>query len=357
MRDVSTHIHEDSYEQEDATVFDGTAEPALDKPQPANLPVLRQLAVAIGLLAFVFLTSYTGTLIALMNNNDTETESDIIVSAKLMESTEHTVGQNPFDAAVIHGKSGFVWDVRNQKILFNKNADEVLPLASITKLMTALVAYELLEDENTVDITIDALKADGDSGFTEGEVFSLKNLTDLVLIASSNDGALALAQAAGKSIDGAIDPNKLFVHAMNVRADELGLSDTHFKNATGLDISPDEPGAVSSARDVAHLVEYIMTHYPNIINFTTKEAKRVYAETGEHFDIENTNKLVDEIDGIIASKTGYTDLAGGNLVIAFDAALNRPLIVVVLGSTYEGRFTDVRSLSDASRAYVTHNAE
>lgn len=350
-------VHEEDMDTEPQGLFLGPhLEPILANPEPAHLPVLRQLGIALGLLLFVFLTSYAGTLLALLSTTE-ETNDDILVSAKLVESTPEAVEENPFNAVTLTGKAGFVWDVREQNILFNKNADMVLPLASITKLMTALVAYELLEDESTVDITIEALKADGDSGLRDGEEFSLKNLSDMVLIASSNDGAMALAQAAGSSIEGAIDPNELFVHAMNIRAEELGLTDTSFKNPTGLDLSATEPGAVSSARDVAHLLEYIISHYPSITNFTKLDEKRVYAETGEHFDIENTNDIVRDIDNLIASKTGYTDLAGGNLVVAFDSALNRPIIVVVLGSTYNGRFTDVQTLSTAARTHIARTAE
>lgn len=341
---------------QDSLVLTHNTEPIMTTPEPAHLPVLRQLGVALGLLIFVFLTSYTGTVIALLTKPTNE-ESDIIVSAKLVESSETPHTENPFDSVGIEGEAGFVWDVREQTILFNKNADVSLPLASITKLMTALVAYELLEDGSTIDVTINAIKADGDSGMRDGEVFSLKNITDMVLIASSNDGAMALAEAAGNSIEGAIDPNELFVHAMNIRAEELGLLETHFYNPTGLDISQTEPGAVSSARDVAHLLEYIITNYPSVVNFTTLESARVYAETGEHFDIENTNSIISEIDGLIASKTGYTDLAGGNLVIAFDAGLARPIIVVVLGSTYNGRFSDVLTLANAARAFITTGSE
>jgi D-alanyl-D-alanine carboxypeptidase len=330
-------------------------EPILKNTEPAHLPVLRQLGIALGLLLFVFLTSYAGTLFALFSS-ESSVADDTQVSAKIVEDTPEIATINPFDSVNLIGKAGFVWDVREQKILFNKNADMVLPLASITKLMTALVAYELLEDESTIDITLEAIKADGDSGLTDGEIFSLKNLSDLVLIASSNDGAMALAEAAGDTIEGAVNPDELFVHAMNIRADELGLTETSFKNPTGLDVSPTEPGAVSSARDIAHLLEYIITNYPSITNFTKLDQKRVYAETGEYFDIENTNSIVNDVGNLIASKTGYTDLAGGNLVIAFDAAFNRPIVVVVLGSSYNGRFSDIKALTAASVNFIGANA-
>jgi D-alanyl-D-alanine carboxypeptidase len=252
----------------------------------------------------------------------------------------------------IQARSAFVWDVRDQKVLFNKNADEVLPLASITKLMTALIAYELLGDDTRINVTIDAVRTSGDSGLTDGEIFSLKEITDIMLVASSNDGAAALGIAAGNSIEGSIDPDTLFVHAMNIRAEELGLTHTNFKNATGLDISATEAGAQSTARDVALLMEYIIVHYPQVTRLTTIDATRIYNEAGEYHEVENTNEVVKDIEGLIASKTGYTELAGGNLVVAFDAGLNRPIVAVVLGSTQSERFTDILALTESARAYI-----
>jgi D-alanyl-D-alanine carboxypeptidase len=75
---------------------------------------------------------------------------------------------------------------------------------------------------------------------------------------------------------------------------------------------------------MAFLMEYIVKNEPDILTFTREDAARVYSQTGGFHDAENTNDYIDEIPGLIGSKTGYTDLAGGNLVVAFDAGLNRP---------------------------------
>lgn len=321
----------------------------------AHIPVLRQLTVAIGLLVVVFSTTYIGTIVALIEQK--ETPKDILVSARLSERTTDTSYDNPFDTVKVAATSAFVWDVQAGRPLFNKNADEILPLASVTKLMTALVAYELLDDDAKVNISIDAIKADGDSGLSEGETFSLKNLTDLVLVASSNDGAEALGAAAGKTLDAEGKPQDVFVHAMNIRAEQLGLTNTKFNNASGLDISNEKAGAYSTARDVALLMEYIVTHYPEVTALTKVSNTYVYNESGEYHEVENTNETVGKIDGLLASKTGYTELAGGNLVIAFNAGLNRPVIVSVLGSTYTERFSDVLLLTERARQYIASQPE
>lgn len=352
---MSTEEHETYTESVEHTTVDSEhLEPILENPTPAHIPVLRQLGIAMFLLAFVFSTSYAGTLFALMAPQ--EETAEVAVSAKLADSTTATSYVNPFDDVKVTARSAFVWDVQAQRALFTKNADEPLPLASIAKLMTALVAYELLDDESLVNISIDAIRIDGDSGLKSGENFSLKDLTDMVLVASSNDGAAALGEAAGRTV-GSSDPDAVFVHAMNLRASELGLTNTRFKNATGLDISATEAGAYSSARDVAFLLEYIISKYPNVTSLTTEKSTRVFNGAGEYHEVENTNAIVSQIDGLLASKTGYTELAGGNLTIAFEAGLNRPIIVVVLGSTFNDRFSDVLTLSKRAREYVATDSE
>jgi D-alanyl-D-alanine carboxypeptidase len=100
-------------------------------------------------------------------------------------------------------------------------------------------------------------------------------------------------------------------------------------------------------------MEYIVTHYPDVTALTKVENTYVYNEAGEYHEVENTNEIVNKIDGLIASKTGYTELAGGNLIVAFNVGLNHPIIVAVLGSTFDDRFTDVLTLTKLARSYVT----
>lgn len=315
-----------------------------------NLPVVGQLLVALSILGIVFASTYTGTLAALMKK--TEPPADIRVEATITESALAPGLTSYFDDMSLTARAAFVWDVKNERVLFNKNADEALPLASVTKLMTALVAYELLDDNSEVDISVEAIREDGDSGFHDGEIFSVRDLTDLMLIESSNDGARALSSAAGSALVESNDPNQVFIEAMNIKAGEIGLSSTHFKNVTGLDISKTEPGAVGTARDMAFLMEYIITHYPDVVALTSSERTTIDNADGEYHIVKNTNEAVNDIKGLIASKTGYTELAGGNLVIAFNAGFNRPIIVSVLSSTQNGRFEDAKLLSERARAYV-----
>lgn len=251
----------------------------------------------------------------------------------------------------VTGDAAYVWDVENQQALYTKNASESLPLASLTKLMTALVAHEILEPDAKVSIGSEAARQESSSGLAVGATFERQTLSDLILMASSNDGAYALAAAAGELLSEERGP-EAFVAAMNVRAAEIGLTNTRFLNPTGLDISKTEAGAYGSARDVAFLMEHILENEPDILALTTDSTARLWSEDGEYVDAENTNFYIDEIPGLLGSKTGYTDLAGGNLTVAYDAGLNHPIVVVVLGSTQFDRFTDVMELVDATNKLI-----
>jgi len=103
---------------------------------------------------------------------------------------------------------------------------------------------------------------------------------------------------------------------------------------------------------MSKLMSYIWKNEPEAISQTNKHELEFVSEDGFLHVAENTNEDVNNISGLIGSKTGYTDLAGGNLAIIYDAGLNHPIVVVVLGSTLGGRFEDVESLVEATYLYV-----
>ncbi len=270
--------------------------------------------------------------------------------APLKSRTENNLPQKLSEVEV-RGKSAYVWDVKAKQALYSKNEDKALPLASITKLMTSLLAYELVAADADVKLSSSAVSQEGGGGLATGEDFSMGQLNKLALISSSNDAAYALGANAGALL-GDQDPSRQFVAGMNLKAQELKLDTLEFKNTTGLDLSPSEPGAVGSAKDVSYLMEYILQNYPELIESTTLGGARIYNSQGEYHDIENTNEVIYAIPNLLGSKTGYTDLAGGNLTVAFDAGMDRPIIVTVLGSTREERFSDVLRLVNAVRADI-----
>jgi len=322
-------------------------EPQQETLPPNTLPAMPQLAIALGGLAVVFGFSYLPT-------SSAENTANTVETVPIVEQVPHTPTETAsFEDVDITAHAAYVWDVREQRALYNKNAGRQLPLASLTKLMTALVASEHLGSDDSVEITAAAILQEGDSNLSMGERFDAHALRDFILITSSNDGAYALAAAAGASLIGA-NPEEAFIEAMNEKAAELELTQSHFSNPTGLDFDETTSGSYGSARDMAFLMEYLVLEHPEILAQTREASHALYDHAGARFEAHNTNEVVTEIPGLIGSKTGYTDLAGGNLVIAFDAGLNRPIIISVLGSTREGRFTDVMTLVERTQQLVSN---
>jgi D-alanyl-D-alanine carboxypeptidase len=265
------------------------------------------------------------------------------------EEEKHDTNQKekPFSAVVVSARAAFVYDMRDGVVLYEKNADTPLPLASLTKLMTALVALEKLPPDALVEIPPSALMEEGDSGLFAEEQWRVRDLVSFTLMTSSNDGALALALSA---FPNASSSDSAFVASMNTRSKALGFSDMSFQNPTGLDAEVGD-GGVASAREVALLLQKTWQAMPLAGLDTSRAYKRYVSETGIVHDAMNTDPLVSSVAGVLFSKTGYTFRAGGNLALLFNAGLDRPIAVVVLGSSREGRFNDVSALVSATYAH------
>ncbi len=260
---------------------------------------------------------------------------------------------NPFLNIALQAKAAYVYDTRSGKVLFALNENNVLPLASLTKLMTAVIASELLPAGTVVTIGKMDIEEEGDSGLFMNERWKLSDIVGFTLMTSSNDGASALATAAGSLGQNAYgmptnESKQKFIDAMNKKAEEFGLRGTHFFNESGLDVNKEISGGYGTARDVALLMTHVVKIAHKNIEPTTLARATITSLDNIHHQATNTNEEINAIPGIIASKTGYTDLAGGNLAIAFDAGLSHPVVVVVLGSTREGRFKDAEALTWAA---------
>lgn len=274
--------------------------------------------------------------------------------AREVEPLPVEVVEKPFPEVSISAHSAYVYDVRNKSVLYAKNENDSLPLASVTKLMSALVAAKHGEPFDTVVVSEEALKSMGDSGLGLNERWSLKSIVDFALLTSSNDGMSAVALTLGSRPLGATSTEALesFALMMNKEAVVLGLERSYFRNATGLDESLSEAGAYGSAKDVTKILEHLLLYYPETLE-ATKESNLVFrSNDGRNHLARNTNKVTGSIPGLLASKTGYTALAGGNLVVIFDPDMGRPIIVTVLGSTLEGRFVDMEKLVEAVMTYI-----
>lgn len=242
----------------------------------------------------------------------------------------------------IEAKSFYVYDITNKKSLFSKDEHLKLPLASITKLMSGFVVLDIMPETSIVTINREDILAEGDSGLLLGEKWKLKDLLDYTLITSSNDGMHAISSYfdAYQEVN-----NKNTVELMNERASAFGLVDTFFINETGLDIDSNTSGAYSSSYDVALLLENILSNNPGLISNTNRQNEDFISLNKIKHTATNTNVSVNQIPSLIASKTGFTNLAGGNLAVVFDAGFMHPVVIVVLGSSIDGRFSDVTKLS------------
>jgi D-alanyl-D-alanine carboxypeptidase len=183
---------------------------------------------------------------------------------------------------------------------------------------------------------------------------------DFTLIASSNQGADILSAAAESPLHSKYPESPMpgaTVWRMNDIVHKLGLTSMYFLNDSGLDISATHSGAYGSARDVGTLLAYAASTSPGIFAATTQDDMRFKNSTGQTASAYNTDTALAAIPGIIMGKTGYTDLAGGNLAIVFDVGVGRPVVAVVLGSTEKGRFSDMKQLVAASTVAVTQEQE
>ena len=311
-----------------------------------HFPIVSQLLVLAVILGGAF-----GSLWYFQTKSAQSVEE--VLEQPYRQVTEDTLDTTPnkLTDLTLRADAAYVWDVAGQRALYKKNEGDTLPLASITKLMTALLAHELITDQTRVDVPLAAIQQSGNSGLVAGEELTVEELSQLALISSSNDAAYALGANVGALL-GERDPAQQFIEGMNIRANELQLPTLSFKNTTGLDLSVVEAGAMGSARDVSFLMEYILVNYPQILAPTTQSATRVYNTAGAYHDVDNTNAIATQIPNLLGSKTGYTDLAGGNLTVAFDLGLNRPIIITVLGSTRDARFSDVLELVAAVQESV-----
>lgn len=238
--------------------------------------------------------------------------------------------------------AAFVVSLNSDTVLYEKNPDKQLPLASITKLMTAQVAENDTSDTVTVQKMPDPTY--GDSKLAQGDTWQKDNLIAYTLVTSSNDGAHSLSTGTQNQ--------PAFIDRMNTLASAIGLTNTRFYNETGLD---DElqavPGSRGTAKDISTLLSYLVKNDLSLYEKTKYETAYVESPYGTAI-AKNTNEVADQIVGLLVSKTGYTDLAGGNLAIVADMGLNEPTAFVVLHSSKESRFEDVLNLQEEYFAQV-----
>lgn len=256
------------------------------------------------------------------------------------------------NAAKIKGGSVIVQNLTTGKVLFERNADEARPLASLSKLMTAITVKKIQENWKILPTRIQLLSKLGlsevDRAVRGGGYMKINDLVSYMLLSSSNNAADSLTHE--------LIPFSSFMAYMNHTAQALGLENSHFVNGSGLTeessakksnaLSILERNSISSAKDVLKILNEIVKSYPELASITRVSGAHVTSTSGKKIPITNTNKLLDSVSNIYLGKTGFTEDAGGNLAIVIEKN-GYYYGIVVMGSTIDGRFEDVSYLASA----------
>lgn len=241
----------------------------------------------------------------------------------------------------ISSKSAILMDVSTGQILYEKNAHDKLPPASVTKVMTMLLICEALDSgkiklDDKVQISENAASMGGSQIFLEpGETQDVNTLLKGIAVASANDGCVAMAEHIAGSVEG-------FVDMMNKKAQELGMKDTHFANTNGLPVE----NHYTSAHDIALMSRELLKHDVIHKYLTTWMDKIVVGKKQSTIGLANTNKLIKHYNGATGVKTGFTQQAKYCLSAAAKRGETH-LVAATLGAeTSPIRFKDATALLD-----------
>lgn len=231
------------------------------------------------------------------------------------------VGSTAIPTAPVAATSGLAIDDNTGEILAAKNADWSLPMASITKLMTAWVALDRAKPQDPITVSsVAASTPPTHMPLGAGEVLSVQDLLSMLLLTSANDAAQALADGLGG------EPS--FVNGMNEKAAKFGLANTHFANPTGFDAE----GHYSSANDLAILAHHLFNEHPELLPLL-QQSKVIINGSEKHkaYDVANFHQLVGVYPGFLGGKPGYTGNAG-NCLLSLAERDGKRVIAVVLNS-------------------------
>lgn len=240
----------------------------------------------------------------------------------------------------------FVARVKTGEVLFEKNADSTFATASLAKLMTALLLFEDIHPLGLVPISQEAkavLQTDEkQSRITGGTALKEEDLLKLVVAESDNDAAYAAAELVAtrrepKLLDATFSERiRAFVSEMNEKKESLGMDKSSFANPAGIDMA----GNYATPRDLGRLAVAITRGATQIWGVSRTIEGDIYLATGETYHFVNTNELLREFPSLWGSKTGFTDDAGGALILMYELASGDPIVTVIMKS--QDRFQDGR---------------
>lgn len=245
----------------------------------------------------------------------------------------------------IEGQSALAVDFSSGEVIFSKNPEQIRPLASLTKILSLWILAEYIGPDEKVVISPTAVLAPEPSRLNSGETWLARELFIMAMVESSNDAVYALFEHAAKKhfFEKSFDETASrawFLDLMDKKAKSLGIDSMRFYDLTGLDISEDISGAYGSTEDILKVARASLT----TPIWKLSHASEVKAPDGNAYALRPTNLLYAELPNLIGAKTGFTDLAGGNLLVIIEYPLGRPLGIVVLGSSEQGRFDDIKKI-------------
>ena len=282
--------------------------------------------------------------------------SFVIIVTFLCGNTAYAEGA----ALELTSPSAILMEASTGTVLFEKNPDEVRSPASITKIMTLILTFEAIEKgriklEDDVVTSAYAKSMGGSQVFLEeGEVQTVDTLIKCIAVASGNDASVAIAEyIAGSEAE--------FVNQMNEKAISLGMTNTHFTDCCGLTSDKEHH---TTARDVAIMSRELITHYPQIYNYTTiwmEDITHVTRQGSSNFTLSSTNKLLKQYQWTTGLKTGSTNAAK----YCFSATASKDgidLIAVVMGAPdHKVRFAEAKNMLEygfaVTKLYTDENRE
>lgn len=244
--------------------------------------------------------------------------------------------QKKVNKPTILAKSVFVYDITKDKILYSKNIDQRLPMASLTKVMTAIIALENSKKDNQYIVRKSSLIGENIMGLSEGEILTLEELLYGLMLPSGNDAAEVLADNFEGGRNG-------FIKAMNNKVKTLGLKNTNFTNPSGLQGDGDQ---FSTAYDLFVITRFAISNSPlfnTVVSTFQKEIPKT--DTHKYFFLENETNLISSYPGVKGVKTGFTPEAGLCLITYLDYKGHR-IIGILLGSN--NRRQEMKDLLDYS---------
>ncbi len=245
----------------------------------------------------------------------------------------------------INAKSAFFVDTSSGQVLFEKNSKQMLPIASLTKIMTVVIALEHKSLDDKFIISQKAAQMEPDKMWLiAGETLTLRELLYGIFLISANDAAEVLAQGTVGSEQSSSANREEFIKMMNTKASQIGMKDTYFANPTGFD--EDTNNSYSTTYDLALLSRYAIRNFPYLVDFSSTEHIILpITNTHQDYDLYSGINLLTTYPGVVGFKTGYTPEAGLTLVTIARKG-NHEILGVILGS--QDRRDEARMLLDYS---------